>query len=359
MRTTRRMFICVGLLGLSASLASAWGPSIHQDLADRYYEDPLIYALADEFNTDIDAVTAGAGDLDLVGDPDHGLYHSGQWDMVRYRQYVLIPANPSHPTKWFDIDDTTRLKYMMHNLGDVAVPIGHSPANQVPGAEPDQLKEAFFEGQADVGSYGSPSLYTGSSYTGTVSQCIDQYFDEHMVNVHYFVDNVSTGFLTVEPWSNANYSAHVAWDLSQKLAKVILADYYLALRPAAEGAVEDVTVGPGETATFTAADLRDPDNIKWNSDGSHYYDAGWSGISQVRWDLDGDGIYETTGLTTSRTYSQLAALIGPNASRLFGIEVTDDEGNVTTDTATLTTIPEPASLLLLTVGGLLGYRRKR
>jgi hypothetical protein len=364
MRIAQRGIVCVALLAVFSSGALAWGPFTHQKLADRYYEVPFIADLADEFDTDVDAVTAGAGELDFVGEPHHGLYHSGQWDMVRYREYVYIAGDSEH-TKWYDIDDTTRLMYMMHNLGDVAVPIGHSPANSYPGAESGTAKELFFEAQADLDSYGSPSLYSGSYYTGTVSQCIEQYYTwmdfttDHMANIKYFADNVTTGFLTVEPWANANYAANTAWDISQKLSMVILADYYLALREAAADAAQDITVHPGETAEFSASDLRDPDNIKWNSDGTYYYDAGWTGISQVKWDIDGNGTYETNGLEVTKTYAELAALIGGDASVTFGIEVTDDEGNVTYDSATLTTVPEPTSLLLLAAATPLIRRRKK
>lgn len=333
MRLMRKILICGVICSLRATTAFAWGPSIHRDLADRYYDDSMIAAFAVEFGTDVDAVTAGAGDLDFAGDPDHAKYHGGQWTMVIAREYVYRPANP---TDWFDIDETKRLKYMMHNLGDVAVPIGHSPANQYPGAEPNQIKEAVLEGLADLGFYGNPSLYSGTWYTGTVSQCIDQYYDEHMDNVAYFIgggDNETT--------------AHKAWALSQKLARVILADYYLAKHQAAEGAAKDITVAPSETATFSAADLRDPDNIVWASNGTYSDDPNDSGITRVRWDIDGDDVYETDTLEAARTYAQLAALIGTNSTVTYGLEVTDDEGNVTHATGTLTTIPEPTTLLLL------------
>lgn len=357
MRSVVKIFAGYLVIGIAvSSVALGWGPGIHQELAARFYEAPLIAGFAAEFGTDVSAVVSGADDLDFASSDHKSKYHDGQWTMVVNREYVRYAASPSD---WYDLDETTRLKYMMHNLGDVSVPIGHSPANSVPGAESGQVKEAFFEAQADVGSYGSPAFYSGSGYTGTVSQCVSQYYNEHMSNVYYFRDNVSTGFLTVTPWANANASAHTGWALAQKLARVILTDYYLSRRPAATGAATDITVGPGQTAVFDASNLRDPDNVVWASNGTYSYDAGWTGITQIRWDLDGDGVYETTGLTLSRTYAQLAALIGPNASRMFGIEVTDDEGNVTYDSALLTTVPEPAGLLWLTFGSALLNRRRK
>ncbi len=357
MRNTMLAVACLGLLALTSSTALAWGSGTHQKLAVLFYQDPIIAGFAAEFGTPVSTVTSGAGDLDFVGDPHHGIYHSGQWLMVINREYVYKPASP---TDWFALDETTRLKYMMHNLGDVAVPIGHSPANTYPGAGSGTMKEAYFEGQADIlNAYGNPSLYSGSSYTGTVSQCIDQYYTEHMANVAYFAANVSEGFLTVTPKANASASAHTAWAFSQKLAKVILTDYYLAKRSAATGAAKDVTVGPGQTALFSAADVCDPDNIVWDSNGTYSSNLANKGIAQVRWDINGDGIYETTGLEASFTYSQLIAMFGPNALVNYGIEVTDDEGNVSTDFGSLQLIPEPMSLLLLSAGVFALPRRKK
>lgn len=355
MRLVKRAVVSLGFCFLLSSAVFAWGPGKHQELAGMFYNDPLIAGFASEFGTNVSDVTSGADDLDFASSDHKSKYHDGQWTMVTAREYVNTPASPSD---WFDLDETTRLKYMMHNLGDVAVPIGHSPANSYPGAEPNQPKEFIFEVlQADAGTFGNPSAPTGGWYTGTVSQCIDQYYTEHMANVAYFAANVSGLSL---PANNANASAHTAWAVSQKLAKVILADYYLAKRSAADGAAQDITVGPGQSAMFTAADLRDPDNIKWNGDGTYYYDGTWTGISQTRWDIDGDGNYETTGLEASRTYAQLVGMFGANAIVTFGLEIVDDEGNVTHDTGTLTLVPEPATLLLTTVGMiLLPLRKKR
>ena len=351
MRLAKHAVVSLGFCFLLSSASMAWGPYRHIDLAELFYEDPLIAGFATEFGTNVSSVTSGAGDLDFVTGTAHDQYHGGQWDMVLYREYVYRPASPSD---WFDLDETTRLKYMMHNLGDVAVPIGHSPANQNLNAPPGTTKEGVLEGLADgffgAGFYGSPSRYTGTWYTGTISDCVSQYYTEQMALVSDYVDD-----------GGSDQSACTnGWRVSQKLAKVILADYYLAKRPAANGAAQDITVGPGQTAMFTAADLRDPDNIKWNNNGTYYYDGTWTGISQTRWDIDGDGIYETTGLEASRTYAQLVGMFGANAIVTFGLEVIDDEGNVTHDTGTLTLVPEPATLLLTTVGMiLLPLRKKR
>lgn len=359
MLIVRCVFVCVCLCALVSPTASAWGPIIHEELAQTYYNDGPVSSLAAEFGTNVSVVVGGAGDLDFASTDHKDKYHRTQWLMSLNREYVYRPANPS---RWFDLDETTRLKYMMHNLGDVAVPIGHSPANSYgPAAASGQTKELAFEiFQADMGSYGSPSA-PGSWYTGTIANCVSQFYANCMANTAYFANNVSpSGLFSVSPWSNANTAAHEGWRISQMLAKAVLTDYYLAKRSAAD-AGPDITVGPGETVIFSAADLRDPDNIIWDGsgNGTYGYSSSWTGISQVKWDLDGDGIYETTGVEASRTYAQLAGLIGSNASELFGIEVTDDEGNISYDTALLTTVPEPMTLGIMVAGGVALLRRRK
>lgn len=342
--------ICAGSYLMFSSTLYAWGPLKHRALAGSYYSDPAIADFAVEFYTDVSTVVNGAGELDFAPEEEHGKYHGGQWKMVADREYVYRPANPSD---WFDIGETKRLKYMVHNLGDVSVPIGHAPANSHPGAPSGTSKEDYFELQADLNSYGNP-MAPISWYTGRVSDCVSQFYDECYTNADYFANNVSVGFFTVTPLANATAAAQEAWKISQKLARVILTDYYLAKRPAAD-AGEDLTVGPGQSVTFSAVDLRDPDNIVWDADGSgnYHYDENWTGIIQASWDLDNDGIYETTGLEVTKTYAEIAAMIQPNSSIDFGIEVLDDEGNLTYDTASLNITPEPASPPVFPAGALL------
>ncbi len=339
MLAVRRLIVCVGFCSMVSSSAFGWGPtSTHQALAGKFYEDPLIAGFASEFGTSVSTVVNGAGALDTAGEPNHGLYHSGQWDMVQYRQYIYVPGDSNH-TKWYNLDETTRLKYMMHNLGDVSVPIGHSPANQNPDAPSGSVKEAFFEGQAEVGSYGSPTAPTGY-YTGTISNIVGQFYNDCMANTDYFAHNVSTGFLTVTPWANANTAAHEGWRISQQLARAVLADYYLAKRNPAEAGL-DKTINPGGLAVFDATGLRDTDNVTWNSDGTYHYSSDWTGINQVRWDLNGDGTYDFTGLNLSKTYLELATMFGgiPTTPTTVRIEVLDDEGIYWQDTAALTLTP--------------------
>jgi hypothetical protein len=313
---------------LVPTAAFGWGATIHKSLAGKYYDETLIANFATEFGTSVSTVVNGAGELDSASSSVKAIYHSGQWTMMENRYYVYRPG-ASDGNVWYGLDETTRLKYMMHNLGDVAVPIGHSPANTVPGAEPNQMKEALLEGFADLGSYGSPSVPT-SWYAGTISQIVSTFRADCVANAQNYVAS-----------SDNTTAAHEGWRISQMLGKAVLADYYLSQRSAAD-AGPNKTVRPGGIAVFDAMALRDPDNITWNTDGTYYYRSDWTGISRVRWDFDGNGVYDATGVQIAKNYNQLWTALGGNTSATFGIEVLDDEGRSWYDTASLTlTAPLP------------------
>ena len=199
MREFPRIYFCVvlGLLLVCANHALGWGPGKHVDLAGQYYADPLIAGFAAEFGTDVMAVVNGADDLDFVGDPHHAIYHAGQWLMSLNREYVYTPASP---TDWFDLDETTRLKYMMHNLGDTSVPLGHSPAREI---DDNDIKEGLFELTAEGSTYGSLST-PATWYTGKISDCVNQFYNDCIANARYFRDNVST---LCQPTANAAVSS--------------------------------------------------------------------------------------------------------------------------------------------------------
>ncbi len=68
-------------------------------------------------------------------------------------------------------------------------------------------------------------------------------------------------------------------------------------------------------------------------DGSYSWDN--KGIASFRWDLTGDGIYETEGGIVSKVFRQPGVYI-------IGLRVEDEAGNVDTDTAVIT-VTEPSS----------------
>ena len=93
-------------------------------------------------------------------------------------------------------------------------------------------------------------------------------------------------------------------------------------------------------------------------------------ISEAEWDLDGDGIYDysflnhtaTTQLTLMVPAIDLAGFgLGQSVGETFQVtlRVTDSLGLSDTDYAMVEVIPEPATLGLLLLGGLVILRPKR
>jgi hypothetical protein len=94
-------------------------------------------------------------------------------------------------------------------------------------------------------------------------------------------------------------------------------------------------------------------------DGSVFYGSGnpvsWS------WDLDADGEYDDAfGPTASLTYDEFVGQFGMQPGQyVIGLQIHTSDGLVDTDAGSLILTPEPATLTLLAMGGLLGLRRRR
>ncbi len=79
------------------------------------------------------------------------------------------------------------------------------------------------------------------------------------------------------------------------------------------------------------------------------------------WDLDGDGEYDdAVGQRPTLSFDELLNDYGLNyGSNTISLMVQDDWGNIDFETTTLTLIPEPATLVVLAMGGLAVLRRRR
>ncbi len=106
------------------------------------------------------------------------------------------------------------------------------------------------------------------------------------------------------------------------------------------------SVGPGGSVNF---------------DGTGSYDRDGGSIGSWLWDLDNDGQYDDgSGSILNRSYDYLVNTLHlePGQQYTVGIKVLDNENEWATDISTLTIIPEPATMALLGLGGLLLCRKR-
>ncbi|MBN1553340.1 MAG: hypothetical protein JXA11_01235, partial [Phycisphaerae bacterium] len=182
--------ICTLGVFLSALLISAsafgWGGPSHSAMCTQVFDDDVVSPLLSAID-DVDEIE------DYIGEP--GSWQDGQWDNVEARAYIPGISSPNGKN-WDSLDETTRLKYMMHNCGDVAVPIGHSPACYNPGGYSHTVNEAALEAQVALWSTypdieGTSSWYndetnTTYSYTGTITDILDEHYDACRNNMTWF-----------------------------------------------------------------------------------------------------------------------------------------------------------------------------
>lgn len=332
------LFVLLILLGTSADIF-AWGGPTHSALAGILFDDPTISPFLSEFGIDAGSIES------FTGEPPDAWHHPG-WEALTSRGYL-----GSYGTQnWASLDETTRLKYLIHNATDCGVPLGHSPAGQ--SGYKDTVAEAALELQ--VSSWGSyPSItgttsYTHSktgystSFTGTYSEIVSK-FQAAVLNNAAWLDGRSKPFPYISYSQDDNRTA--GWNgttLAQYFGRAMLADYFLAKRDTVANIVGNYGVNPGQNAAFSSAGSNDPDSITWLSNGTYTNDGG--GITSIAWDLNNDGVYETSGAAPTLSYDTLYSLVGPNEGKAIRLQVTDNEGKTAYATSTLAVYTAPVAL---------------
>lgn len=255
--------------------------------------------------------------------------------MINTRGYL---TNYGGSQDWPSLDMTTRVKYLIHIATDCGVPLGHSPANEVYN---NTIGEALLEAQ--VSSWSDyPSIVGASSYThsrtgystnfsGTYSQILTKFYNACLNNATWFKSTKNSfGMHSSDDNRAAGWNGTT---LGLYLGRAMLADLFLAEQPTVANANGSYAVYPGGAVTFSSAGSYDPDSITWNSDGTYYNNGG--GFS-CAWDLNGDGTFETSGASPTRSYSQLASLVGYTEGRQITLRVADTEPGVYQKTSTAT-----------------------
>jgi hypothetical protein len=378
--TSVRILLTAVVLSAPA-VAFGWSSSsgsTHTVLAAAEFSDPLVASLASQYlnSSQINSLKTWSGEP--PSSQPHDYHHpdqatapytisGGVYNGIFQNRLYASASNPL----WPELDEVTKLDYLVHLANDTGVPLDHGPANDVySGAT---VVEAFLESQ--VGGWGS-SMYptvcnSGSrtatfsytypeagggingisfSYTGTMSAIWTAHYNAVIRNATWLKGRPNSGLSKTSTDNDA--AGTVGTTEAEMFNRAFLVDYFLSKKATVANAGTNYAVHSGGSVTFSAAGSSDPDSITWASDASYTNNGG--GLVSYSWDINGDGTYgDVTGLNPTLSYSQLVGMVGNTSGRTIGLRVTDNEGSIGYATATLTVdVPEPGAMVLLICGGL-------
>jgi len=333
---TKVWVVAVGLL-VAAQGAYGWGGPTHKKLATFLLDDPVIAPLIPSSLNVSEVKNWGS-------EPPDSWHHPG-WSMIQSRGYLTNYDGQN----WPGLDETTRVKYLIHIATDCGVPLGHSPAREV---YTHTINEALLELQVaawqDYPSIVGKSSYQHSrngyetTFTGTYSEIVNKFYAACKDNASWFKGTRN--------WAGAHSTDDNkagGWNgttLGLYLARAMLADYFLAQKPTVASAGGTYRVKSGGAVTLSSEGSYDPDSITWTSEGTYYNNGG--GFT-CTWDLDGDGVYETSGASPTMTHSQLVSLVGYTEGKTVTLRVADKEPGLyqstSYDTATVAVYSDPVA----------------
>lgn len=377
----RKSRYCVALISFIASLlilsaggtALGWSGFEHADMCMGVFTDPGVEHLVNEMNFTIaeyNSIVTWWGEP-----PDE--WHDGQWVTINTRAYIDTAGDMFDGKNWNTLSEVDRLRYLMHTAGDVAVPIGHSPAHYNPGGFSGDF-EATFElmsfayWQDPPGPYAMPHIYYSSVFTnwqtwknfyfdGTINDIKETFYEACRDNMTWLKEKYENDTLTNDDVIMAAWNGKY---IAKMLMRAVLADYLLAKKKPVVEASEEYSGPPWGPATmkFYCDGSYDPDDICWDRDGK--YEQMYDTLVRYEWDFNRDGIWDW-GSDTPYCSHPVVNLLGlgcPEGLSYYDVRCLDDEGkwsDIRTEQMYIGPAPEPACLSLLAVGGLTLLRRRR
>jgi hypothetical protein len=340
------------LVGVTAT-AFGWGSNQHPDLANMVMNDPSISPYLTTFGLNQAAIAAAAFEP-----PNAPVYQWPGWPNVNnsgrnHNGFMLDP-------NFVALDETTRIGYILHNTCDEGVPLNHAPANQVyidqyynvpgyPGynsslpayANPELYLEtpAMYGGNQQPLPGSMPTLYTGT-YAQNVAQFLT---DELDLSTRYMAAN-ATPLLWGQLRPADVWAAQEGYTNALRLSQVVLQDYFRLKMP--------------EVAMATSS-IDSDGNLILDSAGS--YDPDGDVFSSVSWILNG---HEVFGARLTISAGDLVSVYGmlPGNNYNIQLKVVDDNlasAGILGEGSAFTTVPEPATLVLITLGGLAFMSRRK
>jgi hypothetical protein len=325
MRVCLAAAMCGAVL-LTPAHTFGWASTQHGPLANMMMNDPSIAPFLGTFGLNQATIASNAFEpspastYQWVGWPNS--YNSGR----NHNGYMLDP-------NFTALDENTRIGYMLHNCGDCGVPVSHAPANEV------YTDQTLFgsENQLEIWNIQSLPSSMPSLYTGTYAQKLSRFHTDQI--------DLATRFKANHASSDLGWASQEGYRNALRLGQAVLLDYFLLKMPEVAKANGSYTVNPNGV-------------LHLNSSGS--YDPDGDAFSSISWDIDGNGTYDISGANPSISYSDLINVyhLHSGAAYTMKLKVVDD--NLTTagmygqgfETATLSIVPEPTSLLLVLIGTL-------
>lgn len=301
----RRLFLVLfASLLISTGTVHAVGPTAHGKAATNMLNYWTVTPFLSQYGLSASTIASMAYEAD--NSPWHDTYEHPCWEEVNSSRGFIFDS------KWGNLDETRRLSILCHLAADAGVPLGHSPANQV---WSNGTVEALLEARMDTWG-GFPGI---NAYTGTYTDQANTFYSQCIANAQWFQANHSiwNSDYTTAGWAGLTYG--------QQLGSAMLVNYFLAKAPSVANANGSYAVNPGGNVTFNSSGSYDPDSVNTNSDGSYYNNGG--GITSYAWDLNNDGVYETSGASPTLNYDELYSLVGPTEGKTIRLRVQDDEGS--------------------------------